>query len=155
VLHVRHDGAAKMVGLIIRHPTIDAYVFYHGHRDNKRHRDSDCPSPLDVALVRLLARVGIERAYDFEMVAKTRAGWVGTMRMATVAEIAAAGTIMQGGRLRHALPASRWRAHFDVLETYGTVGGQRRRTYIDEGLPLFVAPVIEGPLYEVPPLDLF
>jgi hypothetical protein len=104
-LYVAHQGAAKLVGKLLTHRKHGS-VFLHEHKPNQRHRATNCPAPLELALVRDLAAWGVAYLYCFER--EDFKATTGTLRRIATAAVLAAPPAEYDGRLRYYPPEGEW-----------------------------------------------
>lgn len=144
VLHVLHQGfrekmlEPKMVGKVIPHPTF-GLVFYHAQSGTQRHRNTDCPAPTDVCLIRFLKLLGIQYLYTFDREE-------GVLFRAKRLQIEGGRIEVTGNRKRHYLPEVYWEAIRGISERQE---GRRRvllrAREIEEEI-IFVIPYLARPI---------
>lgn len=133
VLKVRHHGTPKMVGKIVILPG-GQLAFFHEHNANQRHRQTDCPCPVDAHALRYCLLRGIEWVYAYEREAQI-------MRRIKVSAAIDAATFVYDGRTRHAPAEGSWQK-LNVLWRRGMNGGKEYLRAADNTV-LISAPFIQ------------
>lgn len=140
VLHVLHQGfrekqlTPKMVGKVIPHPTY-GLVFYHAQSGTQRHRNTECPAPTDVCLVKFLGQLGIEYCYAYDREE-------GVLFRVKRLQITGGKIEVQDNRKRYFLPESYWEKVSGLVEQQ--VGAKKVLTRGEE--VIFIVPYLARPI---------
>lgn len=121
VIDVRHHGEPKMVGVLFRlkQPAEDGSLLglLHCHKSNQRHKQTNCPAPIDESVLHLLRKLGVSRIYCYEE--DTR-----ILRRAERDDILRAEAIQYDDRTRHCLPEQDWGILGGVVMTRASDGAR-------------------------------
>jgi hypothetical protein len=123
-----------MVGKVIPHGAF-GLVFYHAQSGSQRHRNTDCPAPTDVCLIRYLRAAGIEYVYAFDREE-------GVLFRAKRLQIEGGRIELHGNRKRHYLPEIYWQKVSGLAE----VQAGRSKHLLQDQETVFVVPYLPRPI---------